>query len=67
MAAHHHDVPFFVAAPTTTIDPQLDHGGLIPIEERSPEEVRARPALANVTMLSWHLSRPDGFLLSACP
>ena len=39
MAAHHHGVPFFVAAPTTTIDPQLDHGGLIPIEERSPEEV----------------------------
>ncbi|KAL4457683.1 hypothetical protein ABPG75_012548 [Micractinium tetrahymenae] len=39
VAAHHHDVPFFVAAPTTTIDPQLDHGGLIPIEERSPEEI----------------------------
>lgn len=41
VAAHHHDVPFFVAAPTTTIDPELDNGSLIPIEERAAEEVRA--------------------------
>ncbi|PRW55925.1 translation initiation factor fusion with methylthioribose kinase [Chlorella sorokiniana] len=39
VAAHHHDVPFFVAAPTTTIDPQLDNGTLIPIEERAAEEI----------------------------
>lgn len=40
VSAHHHDVPFFVAAPTTTLDPQLDSGALIPIEERAAEEVR---------------------------
>lgn len=39
VAAHHHNVPFFVAAPTTTLDPALDDGSGIPIEERSPEEV----------------------------
>ena len=41
VTAHHHDLPFFVAAPTTTIDPQLDNGTLIPIEERAAEEVRS--------------------------
>jgi methylthioribose-1-phosphate isomerase len=39
VAAHHHGIPFFVAAPTTTLDPQLDDGSLIPIEERAAEEV----------------------------
>ena len=32
-------VPFYVAAPTTTIDPSLASGDEIPIEERHPEEV----------------------------
>jgi methylthioribose-1-phosphate isomerase len=38
--AHHHGVPFYVAAPVSTIDPALASGAEIPIEERSPEEVR---------------------------
>lgn len=33
-------VPFYVAAPTSTIDTAIPDGGGIPIEERSPEEVR---------------------------
>jgi methylthioribose-1-phosphate isomerase len=37
--AKEHAVPFFVAAPTTTIDLSLASGAEIPIEERSPEEV----------------------------
>jgi methylthioribose-1-phosphate isomerase len=37
--AARHGVPFYVAAPTTTIDPDLPSGERIPIEERSPEEV----------------------------
>jgi len=37
--ANEHDIPFYVAAPTTTIDPSLASGAEIPIEERSPEEV----------------------------
>jgi len=32
-------IPFYVAAPTSTIDLSLPSGGLIPIEERPPEEV----------------------------
>jgi methylthioribose-1-phosphate isomerase len=36
----HHGVPFYVAAPWTTIDLALEHGREIPIEERQPDEVR---------------------------
>ena len=32
-------VPFYVAAPTSTIDLSISAGGMIPIEERQPEEV----------------------------
>jgi methylthioribose-1-phosphate isomerase len=32
-------VPFYIAAPTSTIDASLKTGGEIPIEERRPEEV----------------------------
>ncbi len=33
-------LPFYVAAPLSTFDFSLEHGGLIPIEERPPAEVR---------------------------
>ena len=39
--AKHHSIPFYVAAPTSTIDASLEHGGLIPIEQRDPAEVGA--------------------------
>ena len=35
-----HQIPFYVAAPSTTFDLDLDNGDLIPIEERNPNEVR---------------------------
>ncbi len=35
----HHGIPFYVAAPTTTVDLSLPSGEAIPIEERSAEEV----------------------------
>jgi len=38
--ARHHDIPFFVAAPTSTIDRACPNGASIPIEERSGDEVR---------------------------
>lgn len=38
--AKHHNIPFYVAAPISTIDPGIRSGNDIPIEERSPEEVR---------------------------
>ncbi|MBV8517916.1 MAG: S-methyl-5-thioribose-1-phosphate isomerase [Acidobacteria bacterium] len=37
--AHAHDVPFYVAAPISTIDPDCPDGTAIPIEERSAQEV----------------------------
>jgi methylthioribose-1-phosphate isomerase len=36
----HHGIPFYVAAPWTTIDLSLGSGAEIPIEERGPDEVR---------------------------
>jgi methylthioribose-1-phosphate isomerase len=37
--AHAHNVPFYIAAPVSTIDPQCPNGAAIPIEERSAAEV----------------------------
>jgi methylthioribose-1-phosphate isomerase len=39
LASHHH-VPFYIAAPFSTIDPSLASGAEIPIEERDGAEVR---------------------------
>ncbi len=38
--AKEHGLPFYVAAPTQTIDLNLSEGKEIPVEERSAEEVR---------------------------
>ena len=37
--ARAHGIPFYVAAPLSTIDPALADGAAIPIEERNPDEV----------------------------
>ena len=37
--ANTHNIPFYVAAPRSTIDPSLAEGSGIPIEERNPAEV----------------------------
>jgi methylthioribose-1-phosphate isomerase len=39
LLAKHHGVPFYVAAPTSTVDPDIPTGDQIPIEERSSDEV----------------------------
>ena len=39
VAAHHHGVPLYVAAPTSTFDPATPSGDAIPIEQRKAEEV----------------------------
>lgn len=39
LAAHDNGVPAYCVAPTSTVDLSLAHGGLIPIEERDPQEV----------------------------
>ena len=38
--AKHHQVPFYVAAPISTVDFNCKNGTEIPIEERNPDEVR---------------------------
>jgi methylthioribose-1-phosphate isomerase len=38
--ARHHGVPFYVAAPSSTIDPAVPSGADIPIEERAANELR---------------------------
>ena len=39
--ARHHGIPFYVAAPLSTIDRRTATGADIPIENRDPEEVRS--------------------------
>ncbi|WP_066376653.1 S-methyl-5-thioribose-1-phosphate isomerase [Anabaena sp. CA = ATCC 33047] len=39
IVAKAHNIPFFVAAPFSTIDLALSDGSQIPIEERNPEEI----------------------------
>jgi methylthioribose-1-phosphate isomerase len=39
--AQHHGIPFYVAAPWSTIDPSIASGEAIPIEERDGDEVRS--------------------------
>jgi methylthioribose-1-phosphate isomerase len=40
--AARHEVPFYVVAPSSSVDLTLDNGAGIPIEERDPGEVNAR-------------------------
>lgn len=49
--ARAHNLPFYVAAPSSTIDPALADGSAIPIEERAPDEV---------TQLAGQSIAPDG-------
>jgi methylthioribose-1-phosphate isomerase len=39
LAAHDNNIPAYAVVPISTVDFSLVHGGLIPIEERDPEEV----------------------------
>jgi methylthioribose-1-phosphate isomerase len=40
IAARYHDLPFYVAAPTSTFDPATRCGADIVVEERAPDEIR---------------------------
>jgi methylthioribose-1-phosphate isomerase len=40
--AAHHDIPFYIVAPTSTLDRAASSGADIPIEERDPAEVSER-------------------------
>jgi methylthioribose-1-phosphate isomerase len=45
--AERHRIPFYVVAPTSTLDPATPNGAEIPIEERDPAEVTERFAAQN--------------------
>jgi methylthioribose-1-phosphate isomerase len=45
--AHHHEVPLYVVAPTSTVDLATATGAGIPIEERDPAEISTRFAARN--------------------
>jgi methylthioribose-1-phosphate isomerase len=45
--AAHHDIPFYVVAPTSTIDQDTPSGDAIVIEERAADEVTARSPARN--------------------
>jgi methylthioribose-1-phosphate isomerase len=47
VAADRHSLPFYVVAPTSTLDGTAASGAAIPIEERDPREVSARFAARN--------------------
>lgn len=51
----YHRIPFYVAAPGTTLDPDCPNGREIPIEQRRPEEVRGLDTAFQ--SVSW---APDG-------
>src|SRR2546429_606421 len=52
--AHEHNIPFYIAAPLSTIDLDTPDGAHIPIEERSPREV---------THMGGSQLTPDGALI----
>ena len=45
--AHHHRIPLYVVAPTSTVDLATPTGAAIPIEERDPGEITQRFAARN--------------------
>jgi methylthioribose-1-phosphate isomerase len=53
VAAHHHDVPFYIAGPRSTLDPNTATGAEIEIEQRDGGEVRAVAGL-DVTTAVWN-------------
>ncbi len=59
LACREHGVPFYVAAPTSSVDWELEDGAAIPIEERNPEEVHTACGLHASEILSVRLT-PQG-------
>ena len=47
--ARHHNIPFYIAAPMSTVDPSVTGGSEIPIEERAPDELRSFPGVLAVS------------------
>lgn len=58
--ADRHRIPFYVAAPTSTIDPKCKSGKLIPIEERSGDEVLWIPGMTKAGKRTKVRIAPEG-------
>ena len=56
--AHTHNIPFYVAAPTSTIDLSIDSGEKIPIEQRDPEEVTTIMGKVRITPQGVDVANP---------
>jgi methylthioribose-1-phosphate isomerase len=57
VAARHHDIPFYVAAPTSTFDPRTSTGDDIVIEQRARHEV-ASGVLGEIVPASARVDNP---------
>jgi len=56
--ARAHKIPFYVAAPMSTIDRSLPSGEKIPIEERDPEEVTTLPGKVRIAPNNIKVANP---------
>lgn len=67
--AKHFGIPFYIVAPTTTVDPGTDRGDDIHIEERNAEEVRvfqgARSAMEHIPVRNPAFDVTPAALISA--
>ncbi len=67
--ARHHEIPFYVAAPMSTVDLDIPDGSHIRIEERNPEEVRgfggARTAPAGAAVFNPAFDVTPGSMVTA--
>jgi methylthioribose-1-phosphate isomerase len=63
--AARHGIPFYVAAPLSTLDPATPSGAAIPIEERDPAEVVAGSAPAGADALNLAFDVTPAELVSA--
>ena len=65
MLAGRHGIPFYVAAPVSTLDPATASGDEIPIEERDPAEVLGGAAPRGATALNLAFDVTPAELVSA--
>jgi len=59
VAAHHHGIPFYVAAPRSTFDRDCPSGDAIPIEQRDPRELGEVPDDVDVDNRAFDVTPAD--------
>ncbi|MBV8244766.1 MAG: S-methyl-5-thioribose-1-phosphate isomerase [Candidatus Eremiobacteraeota bacterium] len=65
IAAAHHGIPFYVAAPRSTFDFSIQNGADIPIEERPADEVRGSAAHRDAAVFNPAFDITPGRLIAA--